>query len=76
MSNDQQQDLAERVSEPIVPPEVAKDIGVLEQQFIRAEVEQRKLILIRRVRARFYLAIQHLATNDLEDIYCTCMLTK
>ncbi|OJJ07949.1 hypothetical protein ASPVEDRAFT_89182 [Aspergillus versicolor CBS 583.65] len=40
MSNDQQQDLAERVSEPIVPPEVAKDIGVLEQQFIRAEVEQ------------------------------------
>lgn len=51
MSNDQQQDLAERVSEPIVPPQVAKDIGVLEQQFIRAEVEQCKLILIRRVRA-------------------------
>ncbi|KAL4867493.1 nucleosome assembly protein [Aspergillus spectabilis] len=40
MSNDQQIDLAERVSEPIVPPEVAKEIGVLEQQFIRAEVEQ------------------------------------
>ncbi|KAL4942762.1 hypothetical protein BDV06DRAFT_221866 [Aspergillus oleicola] len=39
MSSDQK-DLAERVSEPIVPPEVAKNIGVLEQQFIRAEVEQ------------------------------------
>ncbi|KAL4886218.1 nucleosome assembly protein [Aspergillus karnatakaensis] len=40
MSNDNQKDLAERVSEPMVPPEVAKEIGLLEQQFIRAEVEQ------------------------------------
>ncbi|KAL4779936.1 nucleosome assembly protein [Aspergillus varians] len=39
MSTDQK-DLAERVSEPIVPPEIAKEIGVLEQQFIRTEVEQ------------------------------------
>ncbi|KAL4918455.1 nucleosome assembly protein [Aspergillus aurantiobrunneus] len=40
MSNEQQKDLAERVSVPIMPEEVAKEIGVLEQQFVRAEVEQ------------------------------------
>ncbi|KAL5334385.1 nucleosome assembly protein [Aspergillus crustosus] len=40
MSNDRQIDLADRVSEAIVPPEVAKEIGVLEQQFIHTEVEQ------------------------------------
>ncbi|KAL2813194.1 nucleosome assembly protein [Aspergillus cavernicola] len=40
MSNDEQKGLAERVSEPNVPEEVMKDISVLEQQFIRAEVEQ------------------------------------
>ncbi|RDW93058.1 histone chaperone napB [Aspergillus mulundensis] len=40
MSNDQQIDLADRISEPVMPQEVARDIAVLEQQFIRAEVEQ------------------------------------
>ncbi|KAL2811238.1 nucleosome assembly protein [Aspergillus granulosus] len=39
MSSDKN-DLWERVSEPVVPQEVQKDIAVLEQQFIRAEVEQ------------------------------------
>ncbi|KAL4964366.1 histone chaperone napB [Aspergillus stella-maris] len=33
-------DLAERVSEPVIPLSVQKDIGVLEQQFVRTEVEQ------------------------------------
>ncbi|KAL2862568.1 histone chaperone napB [Aspergillus lucknowensis] len=40
MSNEHQGALAERVSEPVIPQEVAKDISLLEQQFIRAEVEQ------------------------------------
>ncbi|KAL4790289.1 nucleosome assembly protein [Aspergillus venezuelensis] len=35
-----QKDLAERVSEPVIPLSVQKDIGVLEQQFVRTEVEQ------------------------------------
>ncbi|KAL4804929.1 nucleosome assembly protein [Aspergillus unguis] len=39
MSNEQV-DLEQRISEPIIPQEIAKDIGVLEQQFIRADVEQ------------------------------------
>ncbi|KAL4903376.1 nucleosome assembly protein [Aspergillus multicolor] len=39
MSSDQV-DLADRISEPVIPQEVAQEIGVLEQQFIRAEVEQ------------------------------------
>lgn len=42
MSNDQV-DLAERVSEPVIPEEVMKDVSVLEQKFIRANIEQRKL---------------------------------
>jgi DNA polymerase III epsilon subunit-like protein len=38
------QDLAERISEPVVPQEVQRDITVLEQQFVRAEVEQCKFV--------------------------------
>ncbi|KAL4758999.1 histone chaperone napB [Aspergillus foveolatus] len=46
MSNDQQKDLAERISEPVVPPEVAREIGLLEQQFVRAEVEQMRRSIV------------------------------
>jgi hypothetical protein len=42
------QDLAERISEPVVPQEVQRDITVLEQQFVRAEVEQCKFVALLR----------------------------
>ncbi|KKK15800.1 hypothetical protein P175DRAFT_0501745 [Aspergillus ochraceoroseus IBT 24754] len=40
MSADEKKGLMERVTEPVVPKEVASKISLLEQQFIRAEVEQ------------------------------------
>ncbi|KAL4929691.1 histone chaperone napB [Aspergillus undulatus] len=81
MSSDQK-DLAERVSEPVVPPEVAKDIGVLERQFIRAEVEQlrqqilsfrplfeqrAKIISHPEVQSNFWIRVLSNAPGDIDE---------
>lgn len=40
MSNGEDQSLLERVEVPSIPREAAKKIAILEEEFIRAEVEQ------------------------------------
>ncbi|KAI9367745.1 nucleosome assembly protein [Aspergillus egyptiacus] len=82
MSNDQQKALAERVSEPVVPQEVAREISLLEQQFIRAEVEQmrqsvlsfrplfekrEKIVSHPEVQSNFWIRVLSNAPGDIDE---------
>ncbi|KAJ0415679.1 nucleosome assembly protein [Aspergillus carlsbadensis] len=76
------QDLAERISEPAVPQEVQTDIAVLEQQFVRAEVEQlrqsvlsfrplfekrAKIVAHPEVQSNFWLRVLSNAPADIDE---------
>jgi hypothetical protein len=76
------QDLAERISEPVVPQEVQRDITVLEQQFVRAEVEQlrqsivsfrplfekrAKIVAHPEVQSNFWLRVLSNAPADIDE---------
>jgi hypothetical protein len=42
MSDDEAPSLFERISFPVIPKDAGRKIAQLEQEFVRAEIEQRK----------------------------------